>query len=285
MALANSKLWSGVAASRPPAPSTTPIAGESHEDYVRRMFGGTTTPSVAPVAPSTGLDPGIATQPVEPRFEPSSVAPQPSVGYAPPSSSAAPVTTPAVTPPATSGGGAPTLQSAYQDALMKLLTGGSPQDAGKDVFKSPAVTAYNESRRRQEARDRAFLAERASADGFSGSGGFESGVLGLRERANQDMNRFAGEQAGIAEQGRREELLRALSLQAAMGDSEAARALQRELGMAGIGVQREGLDVQRAGIGASRDNTLDQLGFNYAQLQQNQNSQFINQLLALLGGG
>ena len=50
-----------------------------------------------------------------------------------------------------------------------------------------------------------------------------------------------------------------------MGDNEAARALQRELGLSS-------LDVQLLGINTGRDTALDQLGFNYANLQNNMNT-------------
>ena len=58
---------------------------------------------------------------------------------------------------------------------------------------------------------------------------------------------------------------------AAFGDAEASRALQRELGLGS-------LDVQRQGISTGRENTLDTLGFNYANLENSMNQNWLTQL-------
>lgn len=166
------------------------------------------------------------------------------------------------------------LMQDFSSALRTLINGPTPKQAGQDVLNSAPVTAFNANAKRNEARDRQFLAERAAAGGYSGSGGFESGVLGLRQRTNEAMDRFAGEQANIQEQGRRDELLRALSMAMAFGDAEAARALQAELGRGSLAVQREG-------IASNRDTALDQLGYNYANMQNSLNQ---NWLASLFGG-
>jgi hypothetical protein len=175
------------------------------------------------------------------------------------------------TPGAPAGGSTntPGLMADFSSALRTLINGPSPKQAGMDVMKSAPVTAFNANAKRNEARDRQFLAERAAAGGYSGSGGFDSGVLGLRARTNEAMDRFAGEQANTQEQGRRDELMRALSMALAFGDAESARALQRELGLGS-------LDVQRYGISTGRDTALDQLGYNYANMQNNLNQNLID---------
>jgi hypothetical protein len=156
---------------------------------------------------------------------------------------------------------------AYNKALYGLLTGPSPQQAGANAANSGAVGAARTSLIRNEGRDRQFAAERAAATGTSGSGGFETGLMGLRQRTNEGLMNFTGQQANIQEAGRRDELLRSLTLAAQMGDSNAARQLQRELGFAGLDL--------------NRNQELDRLGFNYTQLgvQANQNP-----LAALIGG-
>jgi hypothetical protein len=156
---------------------------------------------------------------------------------------------------------------AYQKALYGLLSGPSPQQAGANAANSGAVGAARTSLIRNEGRDRAFMAERAAATGTSGSGGFETGLMGLRQRTNEGLMNFTGQQANIQEAGRRDELLRSLTLAAQMGDSNAARQLQRELGFASMDL--------------NRNQELDRLGFNYTQLgvQANQNP-----LAALIGG-
>jgi len=263
----------------------------------RRWLGGTATPTTATALPplqdptkpfdafyNRRVEPTLATPTLpsdsgqSPIMAPAQPAESSQPSFAPSAPSySAPSTAPATTSTAGAGAGtagAPTIQSMFSDALKKLLGGPSPQDAGMNVMKSPAVTGFNQSAKLQEARDRQFLAERAQADGYSGSGGFETGVLALRGRTNEAMNRFAGEQAGISEQGRRQELMQSLALALQFGDNEAARALQEKLGMGS-------LDVQRFGISSGRDTALDQLGYNYANLQNNSNAD----LIRLLFGG
>jgi hypothetical protein len=185
------------------------------------------------------------------------------------SSSSAPggYAAPAPSPSSTTQG--PNLMADFSSALSKLINGPSPKQAGMDVMTSAPVTAFNANAKRNEARDRQFLAERAAAGGYSGSGGFDSGVLSLRARTNEGMDRFAGEQANIQEQGRRDELMRALAMALQFGDAELARSLQRELGMGS-------LDVQRLGINTNRDTAMDQLGYNYANLENNVNQQLMD---------
>lgn len=177
-------------------------------------------------------------------------------------SGAAPVAAPAsLAAPATPQ----TVQGAFQNVLQNLLAGPSPQQAGANVMQSPAVSAYRNALQSREGKDRALLAERAAAGGFSGSGGFDAGVLGLRQAMNRDLGTFAAGRAGEAEQGRRQELLSALGLANAFGDQTAARGLQRDLGF--------------AQLGQNQNQFLDTLGFNYANMGNNLNAQILSQLL------
>jgi len=171
-------------------------------------------------------------------------------------------TAPAPVQNATSGD----INQSYKNAMQSLLTGPTPQQAQQNVTTSPAMTAYRQQAQKGEARDRAFMAERAAAQGFSGSGGMETGILGLRQARGAGEAAFAGGLAERNEAGRRDELLRAMALAFQMGDNESARAIQQQLGM--------------ASINTSRDTALDQLGFNYANLQ---NSMNINPLAQLIG--
>ena len=265
----------------PSMPWLAPLDGPAPTGYERvgNQWSKITTvpglqenaPAVAPTATTTPNDAVPAVEDVGPAS-----------GWTGPLDTGAPATAAPAAPAAT---GAPpaTIQGAYENALMGLLTGGSPQEAGRDVWNSPAVTAFNASVKRQEARDRQMLAERDAARGFSGSGGFEAGVLGLRARGNEAMNRFAGEQAAQSEAGRRQELLQAMALAASMGDSAAARALERELGFGSQSVQRYGIDrsseAERYGVDAANQRAQDTLGFNYADLIQRMNSDALRQEL------
>lgn len=166
------------------------------------------------------------------------------------------------------------ITQAYKNSLQSLLTGPTPQQAQQNVQTSPAMTAYRTQAQRGEARDRAFMAERGAAQGFSGSGGMETGIAGLRQQRALGESAFAGGLAERNEQGRRDELLRAMAMAFQMGDNESARALQQQLASMSN-------DTARLGISTGRDTALDQLGFNYANLQNNMNT---NPLAMLIGG-
>jgi hypothetical protein len=146
----------------------------------------------------------------------------------------------------TSGGQAttPSINAAFQNALQGLLTGPSPQQAGQQVMSSPAVTGYQLAQQRQEARDRAFAAERAAANGTSASGGFNTTLTGLHQQRGENVAQFAGQEAANAEKGRRQELLTALSLAQQMGDSAEARRIQWDLGLQQQGQFDAGLNFQ-----------------------------------------
>lgn len=139
-----------------------------------------------------------------------------------------------------------TVQTAFQNAIQNLLNGPSPQQAGQDVLNSPAVKAHNLVADKQAEKDRAFLAERAAAGGYSGSGGFNSGVIGLRQKAGEDKAAYAGDQAAQEEQGRRQELLTALSMAQQLGDRETTRALQVQLAQMQQGTAADQLAAQIA---------------------------------------
>lgn len=156
----------------------------------------------------------------------------------------------------------------YMNAMQSLLSGPTPQQAQQNVSTSPAMTAYRSQAQKGEARDRAFLAERNAAQGFSGSGGMETGIMGLRQARGHGEANFAGNLATENERGRRDELLRAMSLAQAMGDNDSARQLQRELGIGGLDLQR--------------NQYQDQLGFNYANLQNSMNENLIAALRGAL---
>ncbi len=157
--------------------------------------------------------------------------------------------------------GGPSIQQAYSSALQKILTGGNVQNPAN----SDAMVAYRNEAARGEARDRAFLAERASATGTSASGAFESDLLGLRQNRRRGEASFRGLEQQRLQEAERQQLMQALALALSQGDNEAARAIQLELG-------RGQLDVSRYGIGASRDTAMDQLGLGYARLQSDKDA-------------
>jgi hypothetical protein len=172
----------------------------------------------------------------------------------------------------------PSIQSAYQAALMQLLTGGNQQS----LSASPALKAFRGEAGRAEARDRAFAAERAAASGYSGSGGFETELAGLRQNRNRDVANFAGAESQRLDDANRQQLMQALALAATMGDNEAARELQRMLTMRGQDFSREAARDSNFVQGRQVDLGESNLGYNYAALQNQMNQQALQYLF---GGG
>jgi hypothetical protein len=262
----------------PTKPWTAPLDGPAPDGYTRvgNQWSYTgTSDEFAQQYPEGAASLGLTTTPAPPpqtAVEPERAEPTDLAGWTAPSGGGGGGGGGVAAAAAPSGG----IQGAFQTALMKLLNGPSPQEAGMDVMNGTAVSAYNANAKRQEARDRQLIAERMAAEGFGDSGALESEILGLRARGAEGMNRYAGEQASIAEQGRRDELLNALSMALTFGDNEAARAIQRELGLGQIGAQNYATST-------SRDNAMDRLGFDYADLEQRMNEAAMEYLFS--GGG
>jgi hypothetical protein len=157
--------------------------------------------------------------------------------------------------------GGPSIQQAYSSALQKILTGGNVQNPAN----SDAMVAYRAEAARGEARDRAFLAERAAATGGSASGGFETDLLGLRQNRRRGEASFRGMEQQRLQEAERQQLMQALALALSQGDNEAARALSQMLTTRGQDISRE-LGLGNIQLGQ------DNLGLGYARLQSDKDA-------------
>ncbi len=170
--------------------------------------------------------------------------------------------------------GGPSIQQAYSSALQKILTGGNVQQPGQ----SDAMNAYRAEAARGEAKDRAFLAERTAANGFSGSGGFESGIMGLRQQRRRGEAGFAGQEQQQLREAERQQLMQGLSLALSMGDNEKARELEKMLTLRGQDFSREAALNNNYTANRNTDLGFSNLGYNYASLQNLMNQQALSYL-------
>jgi hypothetical protein len=175
--------------------------------------------------------------------------------------------TPPTSPPASA------LTNAYREAIAKLLN--TPQTVDpQTLYNSPENSAFRLSAQRSEERQREQLAERAAADGYSGSGGFESGLSSLRQNRGEAESQFLGQLAMAQMMRNREDLQFGIQTAMADGQFEAAQALQKQLAELDASLRRMALEQDMNQFNLS-------LGFNYAQLEALLNQRATE---ALLGG-
>lgn len=175
------------------------------------------------------------------------------------------------------------IQQAFQGSLLSLMNRAQQQPSLADPNLAAQSQAFRTAQQRGAERSRAAMAERMGAEGTLGGGGLQTG-LGQIENArtlaesNFDVGLLAGEQ-----DARRRELLEALRIAAAAGDSEAARILQTQglqlqerLGLGDLDLRNRGLTQQgelgrgdlslRYMLGLMGNQQFyDQLGVNSAQ--------------------
>lgn len=187
-----------------------------------------------------------------------------------------------------------TFQEAYEQQLKRLLDGPTAEEAGAGAADSPEARAYRAAAQRSQEREIQQLAEdNAYGGGDVANAGLTNAKRGLRQMQGESEAQFLAKLTDSKIQQRRAELESAMQMAATKGDNEAARALQlqiaqidaaarnkatdvqRELGMADVDVRKllglGDLDLRRYGIDVGRDTALDQLGFDYTDLQQRAN--------------
>lgn len=168
----------------------------------------------------------------------------------------------------------PTVNTAFKDALMKLL---GTQDPTMD---DPAIKAQSDAfgvqQQRAKERARSAMAERFAGEGGPGvdSGAFDSEILGLEQRQGEAQG---SHDAGILAnelQQRRQQLLSAAALAGNQLNEEERLAFQKELAK----VDEE---LQRLRIGqGDRGIALDERRLNEASQQWNQQFGLEGQRLA-----
>lgn len=207
--------------------------------FVKSKYGGM-VPSDHPDAdPNSGaVDPGQTTSDGSTGV---SAAPAPPMAGATTQASAqapAPVsTTPAPT-------GAPaTVQDAFRQSLMTLLSGPSAAQVGADVGNSAPVAAFRNEQQRNVDMQRAGMAETSGLDGTQGSGSFDARAQGLQQAAGENTAAYAGQQTQAAMDARRQELQNAMQQAQAAGQFDQAQALSLKLAQMSNTTQNKQIDV------------------------------------------
>lgn len=164
-----------------------------------------------------------------------------------------------------------TIQQAYQNALQGVLT---PAPITPESLRaSPEARAQRLAGQRAEERQRGQLAERAAFQGFSDSGAMDTKLAGIRQQRAEGETGFIGQLAMARMEQQREELMAGIQFAQQAGQFAQAQALQRELATLNAAIQREGIQT-------GRSNVLDQLGYNYANLEANMNAELMRQLFS-----
>lgn len=233
----------------------------------------------AVLGPQTSLGPLVANPDGSATHQPP--APGALLGPAPlqdgaPVAQAAPA--PVAAAPAPAPAAAP-VNTAYKDALLKLL-GTDPNGASlNDPALKGQMDAFSNSQTRARERARADMAERASAEGGVGidSGAFNSGLLGLQERQGEAEGAFGAGLVGQELQARRQQLMQAAALASGDLNAEEARALQSRIADIDAEIRRQGLKQQGdqfgGTLGLEREKLAGSLGLESRRLDQ-QGSQF-----------
>ena len=141
-------------------------------------------------------------------------------------------------PPAAAGSPAVDMESLARQRIIDLLN--TPRTVDPNTLRdSPEMQAVYLMAQRAEERDRAALAERAAAGGWSGSGGMEGGINALREQRGATEMQMMGQLATQYMERQREDLKAGIEYALNQGQFEDAQALQRELAALEAAIQRE----------------------------------------------
>lgn len=134
---------------------------------------------------------------------------------------------------------------------------------------------------RNAERARASAAQRANANGTIGSGGFDTQVNNIERDRGESDQRFESQLMAGELQAQRTKIAQALQLGAGIMSQEQTLAMQDRLAQLDAAIRREGYGLQRdlgmADIGVRRDQLGVDTAFRGAELDQ-------NALLALLRG-
>lgn len=168
----------------------------------------------------------------------------------------------------------PSIDAQARTVLMDLLK--TPTTITPEALNDhPAVQAMRMQEQRSEERQRRQMAERADLEGWSDSGGFDSGLAGIREKRGMNEANFVGNLATQQLRDNRDTLFNALQLATQQGQFDKAQQLQREL--ASIDAA-----LRQAGIASSETMSNNRLGYDYTALQAQLDR---DALLAALGAG
>lgn len=203
---------------------------------------------------------------------------------------------PAAGPAAAGGGGsfqlsqsasgpAPSpMDAQVNDAILKLLE--TPRDRSPEWLKNtPEGQAANASLQRSEERQRADTAQKASVEGWSNSGAFDTEVSGIKQARGEAGAQLMSQIASQYVDRDREDLMQGIQFALSSGQFDKAQALQRELAALEASVQREGMQLDNRyrydALGENRRQYDMGYGLDIAGMQLNANR---DAFLAAYGG-
>jgi len=211
-----------------------------------------------PNQPPRGQVPDLLPAPPNPNLPPRGQQPDP-VPTAPNPNLPPRGQTPDQPHPLTGGGlqPAPTVQSAFKDALLSRLTQDKPQPITTSSAElNPAITAHRLASQRAMERGRHVAAERAAATGTQG-GGFDSALAGLVQNIGGQEAQFEGNLVADANreqaQRRSQEITSALAMAGNFMSEEERNELIREQMGLDASLRREGYGLQRYGMDQDAD--------------------------------
>jgi hypothetical protein len=160
----------------------------------------------------------------------------------------------------------PITDQVTQMLMARLNELRNPLDINADPTYRASIRAYQLGQMRSAEQQRRALAERAGAGGTLGTGGFNVGVQGIKERAGENTARY---NAGLMQDrlaSREAQLMEAIKIARAVGQDDIANQLelqrlqlQQELGRGDLALRSE---LGRGNLGLG----YDQLGLSYADL-------------------
>lgn len=181
-----------------------------------------------------------------------------------------PATAPAPEPQRADGGpdvaappAAPTLDTKFRDALMKMLGQGDP------TMDDPTIKAQSDAfgvqQTRSKERARAALAERASMDGSPGvdSGAFIGELLGMEQAQGEAQGAHDSGLLAQELQARRSQLIQAATLAGNQLNEEQRLAFQKEIAQIDAQLRRDTLNQQGDQFNKTFTASLDQFQKNF----------------------
>lgn len=175
--------------------------------------------------------------------------------------------------PASSAKTSSPYDASLQKAIMSLLD--TPQTVdSQSLVNSPENDAFRLSQQRSQERDQAQLAEQASFEGWSDTGGEETARQGLRQQRGDAESQFVGQLAVSKMQENKDRLLAGIQAAMSAGQFQQAQELQLKLANLDAAIRRETLSQQ----GSQFDKGL---GYQYTALNENANQAATRTLLGL----
>lgn len=141
-----------------------------------------------------------------------------------------------------STGGNDAFSQQIRDKILALLSGGS--DVQSDPVYNQALAAFSTQQQRATDNMRNAIAERAAAEGTTGTGGYTNQLLSAEQQGGENTANFAGQLATRQLERQRDEMMNALSLGANYMSAAEQRALQLKIAEINAALQQQSITNQ-----------------------------------------